>query len=119
MKNASAMLQLEKEIMQEKIAKCSRPIRDFDESFRTSMDFLANPHQLWATGRMEDRHAVMKLTFADRLAYVRGEGFRTPKTTLPFNHLLTISGGETKMARPRGFEPLTFGIGIQRSIQLS
>lgn len=50
-------------------------LRDFDESFRTAMDFLANPHQLWATGRLEERHAVMKLTFADRLAYVREEGF--------------------------------------------
>ncbi|MBR9910811.1 MAG: hypothetical protein GYB33_10740 [Gammaproteobacteria bacterium] len=45
-------LQLEKQVMQEKIAKCGRPLRDFDESFQTSMDFLATPHQLWVTGRM-------------------------------------------------------------------
>ena len=100
-------LQLEKEIMQEKIAKCGSPIRDFDDSFRTAMDFLANPYQLWDTGRMEDHHAVLKLTFADRLAYVRGEGFRTPETTLPFKALGGCSRGENKMAHPRGFEPLT------------
>ncbi|MEW8072637.1 MAG: recombinase family protein [Candidatus Thiodiazotropha sp.] len=100
-------LQLEQQVMQEKIARCGRPIRDFDESFRTAMDFLANPHELWASGCMEDRHAVLKLTFADRLAYVRGEGFRTPKTTLPFKALAGFSGGESKMARPEGFEPPT------------
>ena len=114
-----SQLQLEKEIMQEKISQCGRPIRDFDESFRTSMDFLANPHQLWATGRMEDRHAVMKLTFVDRLAYVRGEGFRTPKTTLPFNHLQSISGGGSRMAPPRGFEPLTYPLGGGGAIHLA
>lgn len=70
-----SQLQLDKHVMKEKIAKCGRPLKDFDESFRTAIDFLSNPHQLWATGRIADRHAVMKLTFADRLSYVRGEGF--------------------------------------------
>ncbi len=109
-------LQLEKQIMQEKVANCGRPLRGFDESFRTAMDFLSNPHELWASGRMEDRHAVMKLTFADRLAYVRGEGFRTPETTLPFKALGSFCGGENKMARPAGFEPATPGSGNQCSI---
>ncbi len=52
-------LQLEKRIMQEKVANCGSPLRGFDESFRTAMDFLANPHELWASGRIEDRHTVM------------------------------------------------------------
>ena len=112
-------LQLEKQIMQEKVANCGRPLRDFDESFRTAMDFLSNPHELWASGRIEDRHAVMKLTFADRLAYVRGEGFRTPETTLPFKALGSFCGGENKMAPPTRFERVTFRLGGGCSIQLS
>ena len=68
---------------------------------------------------MADRHAVMKLTFADRLAYIRGEGFRTPETTLPFKALGGFSGGENKMAPRRGFEPLAFPLGGGRSILLS
>ncbi|MCU7829137.1 MAG: recombinase family protein [Candidatus Thiodiazotropha sp. (ex Myrtea sp. 'scaly one' KF741663)] len=100
-------LQLEQQVMKEKISQCGRHVRGYDETFRTAMDFLANPHELWASGRMEDRHAVLKLTFADRLAYVRGEGFRTPKTTLPFKALAGFSRGENKMARPEGFEPPT------------
>ena len=83
------------------------------------MDFLSNPHELWASGRMEDRHAVMKLTFADRLAYVRGEGFRTPETTLPFKALGGFCGGENKMARPERFELPTNWFEASYSIQLS
>ncbi len=95
-------LQLEKQIMQEKVALCSCPLRGFDESFRTVIDFLANLYELWASGRIEDRHAVMKLTFADRLTYVSGEGFRTPDTTLPFKALSGYSEGKTKMAPRSG-----------------
>ena len=112
-------LELDKQVMKEKIVKCGRPLRDFDASFRTAMEFLSNPHQIWATGRMEDRHAVMKLTFANQLSYVRGEGFRTPETTFPFKALSDFSGVKNTMARPRGFEPLTSASGGLRSIQLS
>ena len=33
-------LQIEKQIMQEKVALCGRSLRGFDESFRSAMDFL-------------------------------------------------------------------------------
>ena len=112
-------LQLEKQIMQEKVALCDRPLRGFDESFRTAMDFLSNPYELWVSGRIEDRHAVMKLTFADRLAYVRGEDFRTPETTLAFKALGSFCGDENKMARPERFELPTAWFVARYSIQLS
>jgi hypothetical protein len=70
--------------LSEKIANCGRPLRSFDETLRTSLAFLANPCNLWASERPEDKKKVLKLAFADRLAYVRNEGFRTPDLALPF-----------------------------------
>jgi hypothetical protein len=52
--------------LNERIANCGRPLRGFDETLRTSLDFLANPCNLWA--RLEHKKAVLKLAFADRLA---------------------------------------------------
>ena len=39
-----------------------------------------------------NRHAVVKLIFADELANVRREGFRTPKTTQRFRAFSGFSG---------------------------
>jgi hypothetical protein len=33
----------------EKVANCGRPLRSFDETLKTSLDFLANPGNLWAS----------------------------------------------------------------------
>ncbi len=112
-------LEAKKIEMKEKIACCGKPIRDFDETFRTAMDFLSKPHKLWCSEHLEDKRAVLKLTFTDRLAYIQNEGFRTAKTTLPFKVLGGFSEGENKMAPRRGFEPLAFPLGGGRSILLS
>lgn len=37
-------LELQKIELSEKIAKCGRPIRSFDETLRTACDFLENPY---------------------------------------------------------------------------
>ena len=70
-------------------AKKSRNLRKtkhpFDRSFRTAMAFLKNPYKLWAYGRIEEKRTVLKLVFSERVVYRRESGFRTGKTTLPFN----------------------------------
>ncbi len=96
--------------VKEKIVSCGRPVRGFDEMYRTAMDFLASPYKLWASDRLEDKRAVLKLTFADRLAYVRNEGYRTAKTTLPFKVLEHFCGGESRLVGPVGLEPTTKGL---------
>jgi len=84
-------LEQEKIAMSEQIAACGRPVRGFDETFRTAMAFLASPWKLWHSEALEDKRAVLKLTFADRLSYVRNQGFRTAETTLPFRVLSGLS----------------------------
>ncbi len=112
-------LEQQKIVLAEKMAKSGRPARSFDETLRTAFEFLASPWNLWSSERLEDKRAVLKLAFSDRLTYVRNEGFRTPNMALPFKALGDICLGKIEMARPEGFEPPTSASGGQRSIQLS
>src|SRR5690606_23517751 len=68
-------LEEQKIVIKEKIANCGRPVRSFDETLRTALEFLGNPHRLWVSKHPADRQAVVKLTFLHRPAYVRNEGF--------------------------------------------
>lgn len=65
-------------VLAEKIATTGRPVRSFDETVRTAFAFLASPCQLWTSDRIADKRTVLKLAFADRLAYTKKQGFRTP-----------------------------------------
>lgn len=100
-------LEDEKLLIREKMANEARPKRSFDDSVRTALGFLSNPWKLWSSERLEDKQAVLKLAFATRLEYRRGEGFRTAELSLPFKVLNQICGDKKEMARPKGFEPLT------------
>ena len=112
-------LERDKLILAENIAKCGTPVRDYDETFQTSMTFLANPWNLWETGDLEDRRAMLKLVFAGHLVYSRDSGFQTPEISLPFKALEEISSQKVEMARPTGFEPVTPSLEGSCSIQLS
>ncbi len=106
-------------VLAENIAKTGRPVRGFDETLRTAFDFLASPWNLWTSERLEDKRTVLKLAFADRLAYVRNQGFRTPDFSLPFKALGGVGGQDYELARLAGFEPTTPWFVAKYSIQLS
>ena len=101
-----AGLEQEKIVMQEKLLSSGKPRYTFEEMFEHALVFLSNPWKLWDSDKLELKRAVLKLAFADRLAYCRNQGFRTPDLALPFKALNDFSTGKIKMASPRGFEPL-------------
>ena len=98
-------LERDKLLLGERIAKCGRPIRDYDETLRTAMDFLSNPLILWGSDRLEDKRAVLKLVFSEPLSWKRNEGLRTAKTTLPFSMLGSVGTLKYKMVPEAGLEP--------------
>lgn len=61
----------------ERASSCAQPKRDYDEMFRTALDFLASPWSLWKSERLEDKRAVLELTFPGNIEYDRERGFRT------------------------------------------
>ncbi len=105
-------LEEEKLLIKERMANMSRPARSFDETLRTALEFIASPWKLWDSKRLEDQRTVLKLTFADQLRYARNKGFRTANLSLPFNVIGGFPGGESKLARPGGFEPPTHSLEV-------
>lgn len=112
-------LEKEKLIMSEKIENTVKPKYTYEDMFELAIDFLSNPWKLWASKRLEDKRTVLKLTFADKLAYSLKTGLRTPKISLPFNVLQQIQGCKKEMARPERFELPTNWFEASYSIQLS
>jgi site-specific DNA recombinase len=99
-----AELEAKKLVLAEQMGKCDAPVKDYDASFRTALEFLASPWNLWKSDRIEDKHMALKLTFPNRLLFDRINGFRTPELSLPFKALGDFSMINKEMARPERFE---------------
>ncbi len=98
-------LERSKLVLAEKRENIGRPQRPFEEMFELAFSFLANPSKLWRSGKFELQKLVLRLTFADHLAWCPNDGFRTPQTTLPFKLLGDPNMGKCEMAERKGFEP--------------
>ena len=102
-----AKLENERLVMKEKLQSSGKPRHTFDEMFEHSMTFLSSPWKLWGSDRLELKRIVLKLAFANRLAYCRNQGFRTPDLALPFKALSDNLSVKKEMVRPKRFELLT------------
>lgn len=102
-------LEHEKLIWAEKVETIATPKREFGETLRTALAFLANPQKLWASDDLADKQTVLKLTFAKKLRYTRKGGLRTPELSSPFKLLDSLKGGQNsdfeEMVHRGGFEP--------------
>ena len=105
-------LETQKAIMRDRIANCGKPLKSFDETYRTAFGFLANPCKLWGSERIEDRRAVLKLCFEGRLPYMRGEGYRTAKISMPFRLLGDANMLKKEMVPRGGIEPPTLRFSV-------
>ena len=112
-------LERSKAVMAERASRTVPDAGTFSEKFELAIAFLSSPSKIWKFGDAAQRRLVLRLTFSERLRYCPENGFRTPKTALPFKVLDSFRDGGEKMARPKGFEPLTPRFVVWCSIQLS
>ncbi|WP_216825748.1 recombinase family protein [Ruegeria sp. EL01] len=90
-------LETHKLILAEQRSGMTKQRYTFEQLFELSMKFLSSPFILWASGSFSLQRTVLKLAFVDHLSYCHENGFRTPKTTLPFKALGVISGQNEEM----------------------
>ncbi|MGJ8629104.1 MAG: recombinase family protein [Sulfitobacter sp.] len=102
-----AKLERKKQVLGEKLQNNTAPRGKFEDFIELSLKFLSSPWKIWESGNITLRRTVLRLVFTERLAYCRNEGYRTPKTTLPFKALAELKQGKREVVHPRGFEPLT------------
>ena len=97
-----------RDLWNEKLASSTgAPRVSFGETYRTAFDFLANPWKRWRSECLEDRRAVLRLVFSDRLAYARNEGYRPAKSSIPFKMIGDFNMRRREMVEPGGIEPPT------------
>ena len=78
-----AALESEKLVLAEKAATAGKPARPLAKMFELASLFLLNTCKILESENFDLRRTVLRLTFPERLAYVRGTGFRTPDLSLP------------------------------------
>ena len=98
-------LEDQKRVAEEKFANFDGPVKPFDQMYRTAMLFLKNPNKIWQLGGFEEKRAIIKMAFTDRLIYDRKTGYRTPELSLPFKYLTAFFMQEKIMVPRAGIEP--------------
>ena len=98
-------IEQEKLLLAEKAEATGKPKATFEQMFELAIRFPASLWKVWETGRFDLQRLVLRLAFADRLAYCRNEGFRTPEVSFLFKVLGGESVRDCKMADRQGFEP--------------
>ena len=93
-------LELEKQVLAEKIGTGTKPKHTFDEMFELALEFLSSPLKLWDSGHLALRRTVLKLAFTKGLVYDRKKGFRTPENAFPFKALEGVFGGDCSVGAP-------------------
>ena len=110
--NRIAELESTKLLLKDKMARAAQPKRDFDESFRNALAFLASPWNLWNNGSLAEKKMALRLTFPKHLVYDPKGAVRNTELSFPFKMLFDLNNPKMEMARPAGFEPTAPRLGI-------
>jgi len=95
--NKISQLERDKYVSLEKLDKNGQQKLTKKEFIELPLLFLSNPWKLWASGNITFQKMVLRLMFSERMEYTRDQGYRTPKTTIPFNVLRQIQSGNCEM----------------------
>ena len=90
-------LEIRQLVLREKSAQNGKPLASFGKMFELSMQFLSNPHKIWASGRFDLQRIVLRLAFCDHLTYSKEKGFLNTKNAFPFNAIGSFCGSKNKM----------------------
>ncbi|WP_374540428.1 recombinase zinc beta ribbon domain-containing protein [Sphingorhabdus sp.] len=110
--NRIAELESTKLLLKDKMARAAQPKRDFDESFRNALAFLASPWNLWKNGSLAEKKMALRLTFPKHLVYDPKGAVRNTELSFPFKMLFDLNNPKMEMAHPTGFEPVAPRLGI-------
>ena len=107
-------LEEEKLLTQEKLAQLGVSKATASKSVELALGLLSNPWKIWNSGDPKHRKLVLKLAFADRITYKRGEGYRTKQPSVIFRFLDDFQKN-CEMVPGGGIEPPTRGFSIHCS----
>ena len=85
LENRIGELEQRKLLLAEREANSALPQPSFNECLELSLQFLANPYKIWASGAFEIKRMVLKLVFPEGLHYDRNNGYRTPAKASVFS----------------------------------
>ena len=102
-------------LMREEAISASQIDTSLEGAVGTVLDFMEKPRRLWDNGTLDDKHLVLRLTFAKKLRWNRERGFGTADLTLPFSVIAGLETSKSGMVEHSGVEPLTSCMPCKRS----
>ncbi len=78
---------------------------DFGTALAKVMQFMANPHDAWVDGNLEQKKLVQRLVFARPVTIDPKDGVGAAELSLPFKLLKDISSGKNELVEAAGIEP--------------
>ena len=108
-------LEVQKELLREKMNRGSMPERDFDKVYNTALEFLKNPRKLWLSERIEDKRTLLKIVLTEPMTYNHNTGNNTALTSSLFMLFKGCHTPSFRMVEPWGIEPQTSTMPLLRS----